>query len=596
MLEWKDKGLLGDNPGDALDELKAVLDEHVLPFLSEWWDPANPSPTEDEIKTLVAAIEARAGGATLSAAYRELPALLKELARGMRFNRRNFVNIHPSPFVPSALASFIISLQNPNNIVQEVSEATTKMERESVLWMAEHLFGIAEPEKEGAWGNVVSGGTVANMTALLVARDYTYDKLSRPRPGRVGPRGVVGLKPGVVLGTAGSHYSLQKALWFLGLGHENLVRVPVCWDEAIRLGSYKEERFLEGIRREPWRRRLLDAIKEDEEMGSEELERFYAGEQSPFSLQPLNSEILKTMYACFEFDVPLIACVLTLGTTDTGTIERVDSFALEELRREDIFIHVDAASGGFAFTDEQVRARIGNIDNVDSFTIDPHKLGFLHYPCGAVVFKHKGFRDQIYHEAPYLGPLAPTLEGSRPGGGSGALWLAQRTLGPGGYKAAIGHLLDFTGRLAGALARSGDYQVLHRVDLNAVAVAPQPKGGETRRDVNELVRAVRARFLGPEAEFLINIDRHLSGVKVKNNPAAKGGEADILDIEALRIVVTNPLVDLGDAQRLADILVSYLSEERARRAGGARAFNAAPAAEGEPGRGGHAEPYSEEPR
>lgn len=567
MLEWREKGFLGDNPKDALGELKIILDDHVLPFLAEWWDPANPLPTTGEIEALSCAVDARAGSAKLSPAYKELPELLKGLARSLRFNRRNFVNIHPSPFVPSTLASFIIALQNPNNIVEEVSEATTKMERESILWMAEHLFGIAAPEQQGVWGNVVSGGTVANMTALLVARDYTYDKLSRPRPGRVGPRGVVGLKPGVVLGTAGSHYSLQKALWFLGLGHENLVRVPVCWDEAIRLGSYKEERFLAGIQREPWKKRLFDAINEDEKMGGEELERFYAGEQSPFSLQPLNSEILKTMYTCFEFDVPLIACVLTLGTTDTGTIERVDSFALDELRKEDIFIHVDAASGGFAFANEQVRARLGNISNADSFTIDPHKLGFLHYPCGAVVFKHGGFREQIYHEAPYLGPLAPTIEGSRPGSGSGALWLAQRTLGVEGYKAAIAHLIKFIGLLTDALARSGNYQVLHRVDLNAVAVAPLPKKSETRRDVNELVKAVRERFLQPESEFLINLDRHLSGVKVKNNPAAKASDkTDILDIEALRIVVTNPLVDLSDAQRLADIMVEYLDDERAKRA------------------------------
>jgi glutamate/tyrosine decarboxylase-like PLP-dependent enzyme len=552
------KGFLDDDPAG---ELAAYLDacrEHVIPFVREWWT-GGPIPTADEVIALRGAIQRRAGAQPLEHPYSELPALLETLASNLRFNRRNFVNIHPSPFLPSVLGSMVTAIQNPNNIVEEVSPATWEMEKECVRWLAKNLLGI---DQDKAWGNIVSGGTLANMTALLVARDYSYDKLCRPRPGRVGPRGVIGMTPGVVLATAGSHYSLEKALWFLGIGSENVLRVPVCFDEQVRSTSPKEERFVKGIQKGEWKARIAQAIEEDELKGRNELDAFYGGEHAQFELQPLGSEILKNMYSCFEFNVPLIACVLTLGTTDTGTIERLDNWAIQTLRDEDVYIHVDAASGGFAFMCEAVAPKLASLASADSFTVDGHKSGLLHYPCGAVVFKDKGFLQQIYHEAPYLGPLAPTIEGSRSGTGITALWYALRTLKTKGYVQVISHLLGFTKSLSDAIVASGKYQVLHAVDLNALAIAPKQLSGETRQQVNSLVRQVR-QMIVDDGEFLVNLDRHLSGVKVKDVPSGASGQSPLSDIEALRIVITNPLVRQEDAHRLTEKLDDFL--QRARR-------------------------------
>jgi len=559
MADKEFQGFLDDPPNPVTEDLETVIVRHVLPFLKDWWSGPSPIPTADEMVAITQSIENRSE--PLPAAFAKVPELLQRLAKAMRFNKRNFVNIHPTPFLPSVLAQFVVSIQNPNNIVTEVSEATSQMEREDIAWLAEHLFGLRPGD---AWGNVVSGGTVANLTALMVARDYTYDKLSRPRPGRIGPRGVVGLKPGVVLATAGSHYSLQKALWFLGLGHENLIRVPVCWDEQVEMQLSKEKRFLDGIEQSK-KAHIHDAIKRDREKGRDELADFYSGRQSPFCLQPLDSEILKTLYTCFQFDVPLIACVLTFGTTDTGTIEQVNGLAIQQLKSEDVFIHADAAIGGFAALSEKVRPRMEGFEHVDSFTVDGHKTGFLQYPCGAVIFRDKGFLQQIHHEAPYLVDLAPTLEGSRPGGGAAALWIAIQTLGAEGYRAVIDHLLIFTQRLAAAFASGGAFQVLHRVDLNTIAVAPLPQPGETRETLNSLVKAVRERVVA-EGDFLVNLDRGLASVKVKNDAGKGSTQENLVDIHALRIVATNPLVELSDAERLATMLARYLEDERARRA------------------------------
>jgi glutamate/tyrosine decarboxylase-like PLP-dependent enzyme len=78
------------------------------------------------------------------------------------------------------------------------------------------------------------------------------------------------------------------------------------------------------------------------------------------------------------------------------------------------------------------------IGRVDSVTIDPHKLGYVPYPAGAVLFRDYRVRDSISYAAPYLptddasgfsGFLGQwTLEGSRPGAAAVSCYLAQEAL------------------------------------------------------------------------------------------------------------------------------------------------------------------------
>ncbi|MFP3938997.1 MAG: pyridoxal phosphate-dependent decarboxylase family protein [Thermoanaerobaculia bacterium] len=590
---------LGRGHAGVLDGLEEAISGWAVPFLRAWIEAGEqPLPTDGEIAAI---LRETASGGQPPKGYAWLQELLERLAGSIRFNRRNFVNIHPTPHVPSVVASTLVSLQNPNNIVSEVSEATTRMEREVIEWMARELVRFPEPDR--AWGNVVSGGTIANMTALMVARDYSYRKLARPRPADVRARGLYGLDPGVMLATAGSHYSVRKALWFLGMGDENVIRIPVAWDEALRRKARRDLRFLDGIRdRNGWRDQIVgaleaelgeswkewitgsDAVPYDRSCRQAELDRFYRGCPEPFSLQPLDSEVFKALYGCFAYGTPLIAYVFTVGTTDTGTFERPSSQAVAKLKEEDVFIHADAAAGGFALADASVRAGLGEgLDHVDSITIDGHKLGHLAYPNGAVLFRDRGWVYEVLHEAPYLSGLAPTLEGSRPGSHVGAAWAAMKDLGEsGGYAAWFRRLRTFVERLLDLLAESEDFQVLNRVDLTTLAVAPKRRGRESRRTLNELARRVSELSKAdrrPEAH-LVNFDRELCGIQVldrwrsEEEWEADGrrcwavggpGADELVDVQCLRIVATNPAVNENDA----DALVVYLSQllERARKEG-----------------------------
>ncbi len=501
--------------------------------------------------------------------YSWLPDLLERLAGGVRFNARNFVNIHPTPLIPSIVAALVASIQNPNNIVRDVSEATTTFEEESIRWMSEKLVGF-DPAK--SWGNVVSGGTIANMTALMVARDYSYRKLSRPRPSDVRTRGLFGLPAGVVLATAGSHYSIKKAMWFLGMGDENVVRIPVAYDEEVARNITRDQNFVAGITNRDWKKLIETSTAADRKRGNDELSRFYEGAQEPFPLQPLDSEVFKALYSCFEYGTPLVAYVFSLGTTDTGTIEKPNHQAIRRLVKEDIFIHADAALGGFALNHPRVHKLVSKLKKVHSVTIDGHKLGHLAYPNGAVLFRDVAWRQEIMHEAPYLRDLAPTLEGSRGGTSSAALWAAIQDLGKnGGYLAWLDRLFAFVDRLKECIAAEGSFQVLHEVHLTTLAIAPKLRQGETRSDVNAIVERLHraiASDTSPDA-FLVNIDRGLAGIKVRNSNVfvpfehAGGGPVNqLVDIYCLRLVAANPAVEPEDAERLLGYLASKLEEVR----------------------------------
>ncbi len=74
------------------------------------------------------------------------------------------------------------------------------------------------------------------------------------------------------------------------------------------------------------------------------------------------------------------------GSTNTGAVD--DLAALAELaRREGLWLHVDAAYGGFFLLTEEGRRRMSGIEHADSLVLDPHKGLFLPYGTGALLVR-----------------------------------------------------------------------------------------------------------------------------------------------------------------------------------------------------------------
>jgi hypothetical protein len=177
----------------------------------------------------------------------------------------------------------------------------------------------------------------------------------------------------------------------------------------------------------------------------------------------MNDIILKTtLKHLLDNKIPIIAVVSVCGSTEEGAIDPIDR--IEEFRKHfgkkglSFYHHCDASFGGYLrclFRDkdnniiipEKLMGRmpddpmhewptdeIGNalkaISKVDSVTIDPHKLGYIPYPAGAIVFKDGRIKWEIAFNPGYL-TLSSFIgsyivEGSKPGAAAAACWLSMK--------------------------------------------------------------------------------------------------------------------------------------------------------------------------
>ena len=92
------------------------------------------------------------------------------------------------------------------------------------------------------------------------------------------------------------------------------------------------------------------------------------------------------------------------GTTNTGAVD--DLAALADLAAaEDLWLHVDAAYGGFFMLTERGRGLMRGIERADSITLDPHKSLFMPYGTGCLLARDQNHLRQAHQlRAEYLMP------------------------------------------------------------------------------------------------------------------------------------------------------------------------------------------------
>ncbi len=98
--------------------------------------------------------------------------------------------------------------------------------------------------------------------------------------------------------------------------------------------------------------------------------------------------------------------VASAGTTNTGAVDAIADVA-DLTAEEGMWLHVDAAYGGFFQLTERGRARFRGIERADSITLDPHKGMFLPYGTGSLVVREgERLREAHFTGAAYLQDLA----------------------------------------------------------------------------------------------------------------------------------------------------------------------------------------------
>ncbi|RUO47405.1 pyridoxal-dependent aspartate 1-decarboxylase PanP [Pseudidiomarina donghaiensis] len=420
------------------------------------------------------------------------------------------------PYFLLPLAKLMVGL-NQNLVKIETSKAFTPLER-NVLGMLHHLVYQQDAAFYQRWmhsaqhslGAMCSGGTVANITALWVARNL----LLKPDNGFAGiaAEGLAaglahyGYKRLTVMVSERGHYSLSKAADVLGIGRRNLIAVPTDDHNRIR----------------------IDALRE----------------------------------ACAKVAAEggkVLALVGVGGTTETGHIDPLDEMAdvAEEIGAH---FHVDAAWGGATLLSKRFRHLLHGIERADSVTIDAHKQMYVPMGAGIVLFRDPSMVRAIEHHAEYiirhgskdLG--AHTMEGSRPGMAM-LVYSAMHVMGRRGYELLIDQSIEKAREFARLIEAQDDFELITEPELCLLTyrfvpakVKPllqQANAEQVRRitpHLNALTRFIQKRQRETGRSFVS---------RTKLTPAQYFREPTVV----FRVVLANPLTT-------RDMLEEVLQEQR----------------------------------
>jgi glutamate/tyrosine decarboxylase-like PLP-dependent enzyme len=213
---------------------------------------------------------------------------------------------------PAALAELTAAAANPYCGAWLESAGPAQLELEVIDWFRSWL-GLPA----GAAGVLVSGGSAANLTALLVAREAAG-----------GPSG-----DAVLYLPDQAHSSLARTARAMGLAPQQVRVLPTDQHWRLRPDT------------------VAAAVRADRTAGR----------------------------------VPFAVCA-SAGSTNTGAVDPLGDLA-DVCASERLWLHVDAAYGGFAALTPKGRAALAGIDRADSVTLDPHKWLFQPLECGSVLIR-----------------------------------------------------------------------------------------------------------------------------------------------------------------------------------------------------------------
>lgn len=329
--------------------------------------------------------------------------------------------------LPALLAEFAMLLHNPNNASPEASRVGLKIEVEAINDLAE-MIGF---DRKAARGHFTSGGTLANFEAMWRALSRFDDRcaaaLTEIHDGKANARDFFSLCHREAYPSGRAEFSfLSRGSWSLPfreiLGHD--FKGPVLLVPGNKHYSWPKAASVFGVGRENlWPVALDDEGRLDVTDLAAKIEKARAEKR------------------------PILMVVSVAGTTELGEVDPVHRVQdlLDAERAKGIWIwhHVDAAYGGFlaclqtpsASLEERTIDSLRSLARADSVTLDPHKLGYIPYACGAFLVRDADRYRASSTDAPYLRQIEPTspgwattLEGSRSAAGAAAMWLTARSL------------------------------------------------------------------------------------------------------------------------------------------------------------------------
>ena len=176
--------------------------------------------------------------------------------------------------------------------------------------------------------------------------------------------------------------------------------------------------------------------------------------------------------------------VASAGTTSTGAVDELP--ALADLRdSESLWLHVDAAYGGFATLAPPGRELMRGIDRADSVVLDPHKWLYVPFECGCVLARDPATLKAAFHIFPeYLRDVQPGHEevnfadyGEQLTRYARALkiWMSVRTFGLAPLRAAIARGIELAEYAERLVCRQPLLEVLSPAQLGIFCFRAHPE-------------------------------------------------------------------------------------------------------------------------
>ena len=358
-----------------------------------------------------------------------------------------FINATADPV--GIAADYLAASMNPN--CWGGDHAAIHVEHRVMRWLANFL---GYPET--AEGILVSGGSMANFTALAAARRAMT-------PGNVREDGLAGEgRPRLTVYASDQvHHCVDKAVDLLGIGTRQLRKIET--DERFRI-----------------RMDLLEkAVAADRVAGL----------------------------------TPAIV-VGNAGTVNTGAIDPLEEIA-DFCRRESLWFHVDGAYGAMARLSPKLAPLFSGMERADSIAADPHKWLYVPYEAGATLVREPGRLAAAFRkfpeylasepESPFPGPAWFAERGVELSRSFKALkvWMGLKTHGRSGYARAIENDVALAHFLAAEVDRRPDFERLSETVLSIANFRYRPADHTlSDADLDRINRRIVNRLVGDGSFFL----------------------------------------------------------------------------------------------
>jgi aromatic-L-amino-acid decarboxylase len=327
-----------------------------------------------------------------------------------------------SSSVPGILAELLVAAIDVKAMLWKTSPAATELEQVATDWLRQ-MLGLSE-----SWfGITTDTASISSMLAIAAAREAKPELQIRER-GMAGRADLPRLR---VYCSGHAHSSVDKAALALGLGLENVVKIPN--DDQFRMRPDA----------------LAEIIAADRAQGF----------------------------------LPL-ACVATVGTTSMTSIDPVPAIA-EICKREQVWLHVDGAYGGVLAIAPEFRYVLDGIEAADSLVVNPHKWLFTPFDCSVFYIKQpeilkRAFslvpeylvtreQDEVVNYMDYGVQLGRRFRALK-------LWMVIRAFGVEGLAERLRAHCALATRFANWVSESDDWELMAPVPFSLVCLRYAPRG------------------------------------------------------------------------------------------------------------------------